>query len=101
MDEKNDRWYWSNCIIEAVRAKVRNPNVKILVIWPWNNEAFCMHLAWTDGQSEYDFHARGVPVYGWIWHKGYIREKPLGWTQSYIDGMKTLRRLRRTARFSR
>ena len=89
------RTYWSNCIIEAVRAKLHDPkNVHLLMIWPWQNEVWCPHLMWTDGIREYDFHATDVSMMGWLWHKGYIRVKPLGWCQSYIDARSSLKRRR-------
>ena len=87
--------YWSNCIIEAIRAKRRDPSVRFIMIWPWQNEVWCPHLMWTNGVFEYDFHATNVPMLGWIWYKGHIRVKPVGWASSYINGMQSLRQRHR------
>ena len=90
--------YWSNCIIEAVKARLRNNKVRFIMIWPWQNEVWCPHLMWTDGNFEYDFHAWDVPMLGWIWHRGVIRMKPIGWARSYVEGMRSLRARRRMRR---
>lgn len=88
-------WFWSNCIIEAVRAKLRNPkDVRFIMIWPWYNEVWCPHLMWTDGAFEYDFHAYHIPWWGWLWHRGFIRIKAPGWARSYIDARQRLKRRR-------
>lgn len=80
--------FYSNCLIEAVKAKIKDPcHVKIYVCWPIYNEAPCPHVMWSDGKADYDF---GTPDFlslwkAWTIHKGYIRKRPLGYAQHYID----------------
>ena len=95
LKEPIKKTYWSNCIIEAVKAKMNNDKVRFIMIWPWQNEVWCPHLMWTDGEYEYDFHAWNVPMLGWLWHRGSIRTKPLGWAKSYVDGRRSLRQKRK------
>lgn len=97
-DPKQIKPYWSNCIIEAIRAKLKDPAIRLIMIWPWQNDVWCPHIMWTDGHFEYDFHAHDVPMLGWVWHRGKIRTKPMGWARSYINGIKSLRIKRRTRR---
>lgn len=85
--------FYSNCLIEAVRAKIRDPkNVKIFICWPIYNEAPCPHVMWSDGIADYDF---GTPdylplIFAWTIHRGYIRKRKLGYAQHYIDTRKKL-----------
>lgn len=48
--------FYSNCLIQALKAKIKNPcKVKIKCIPPHLNECFCPHLMWHDGEYTYDF----------------------------------------------
>ena len=51
--------YISNCIIEALKAKLRDPkNVKIYICKPRitaNGHLQKCHAMWTDGTADYDF----------------------------------------------
>ncbi len=71
--------FYSNCLIEAVKAKIKDHNVKILVTSPWKNEIFCPHFMWYDGAYVYDFGIEElIPwIAAWTIHKGHIRKRPL------------------------
>lgn len=58
MKEK-DRYFYSNCFIEMVKAKLKNPKVKIMYLPAFLNEVPCPHWMWLDEEGEHDFHYRG------------------------------------------
>ena len=45
--------YFSNCLIEAVKAKLKNKNVKLYFCKPKKGQMF--HFMWDDGNASYDF----------------------------------------------
>ena len=66
--------FYSNCFFEALKAKIRNPKVKIMYLPIFLNEVPCPHWMWLDEDGEHDFHyKRGLPWWKSIWHKGHIR----------------------------
>ena len=78
--------YYSNCLLEAVKAKIKNPKIKITVVMPWDNEVFCPHILWSDGINDYDFGNEGKGNQGiknWTLHKGHIRKRNLGFNERY------------------
>ncbi len=81
--------YYSNCMFEALKAKIRNPNVKIYFCKPriTENGHFQMfHFVWTDGESDYDFsdlEENGLPPYRNLLFKGAIRKFDLGFAERY------------------
>lgn len=81
--------YYSNCMIEAIRAKNNNPKIKIYFCKPriTENEQFQMfHFMWTDGQADYDFSdlkENGLPLYKNLLFKGVIRKFDLGFAERY------------------
>ena len=77
--------FYSNCLIQALKAKVRNPKrVKITYVSPFANEVFCPHLLWSDGVNDYDFGIEGyLNWYQRLWFKGHIRIRPLGFNERY------------------
>lgn len=82
--------YWSNCLIEAVRAKIRSPNkVKIFFCKPriTENGNFQMcHFMWSDGKADYDFSDltdSEMPWYKDFIYKGHIRKMKLGFAEKY------------------
>ena len=83
--------YVSNCLIEAIKAKIRNLKIKITVVMPWDNEVFCPHVLWNDGINDYDFGNEGMGDQGiknWTLHKGHIRKRALGFNQKYKNVCK-------------
>lgn len=81
--------YYSNCLIEAIKAKIKNPKkIKITVCMPWENEVFCPHILWSDGIYDYDFGNEGMGdqgLFNWTLHKGHIRQRELGYNQKYKE----------------
>lgn len=80
--------YYSNCLIEAIKAKIKNPKIKITICMPWENEVFCPHILWSDGFYDYDFGNEGVGDQGilnWTLHKGHIRQRELGYNTKYKE----------------
>lgn len=83
-------YFYSNCLIQAVRAKLKNPKqVKITYISPFDNEVFCPHFLWTDGKNDYDFGIEyHLPWYKVLFFKGHIRKRNLGFNQKYKNACK-------------
>lgn len=81
--------FLSNCMIEALKAKIRNPNVKIYFCKPriTENGHFQMfHFMWTNGNADYDFsdlEENGLPPYRNLFFKGAIRKFDLGFAERY------------------
>lgn len=67
-------FFYSNCFIEAFKAKLRNPKVKLMYLPAFLNEVPCPHIMWLDEDGEHDFHHFGpLKFYQWFWHSGVIR----------------------------
>ena len=81
--------YYSNCMIEAVKAKIKDwKHVKITYVSPFKNKVFCPHFLWSDGENDYDFGIEGLGARGiidWTIHKGHIRKRGLGFNQRYKE----------------
>ena len=81
------RDFYSNCLIEAIKAKLRDwQHIKITCVSPFDNEVFCPHLLWSDGKYDYDFgnEEKGDQgILNWTLHKGHIRKRGLGFNQRY------------------
>lgn len=91
--ERVSKDFYSNCLIEAIRAKLQDPkNVKIFICWPIYNEAPCPHVMWSNGEADYDFGTSDfIPIiFAWTIHRGHIRKRKLGYAQHYIDIRKKL-----------
>lgn len=79
--------FYSNCLIEAIKSKMRHPfKVKIRYVPANLNEVFCPHIMWQDGEYTYDFYAEGYlkPLQR-IWHKGYVRKSEFGYYDKVIS----------------
>lgn len=89
--ERSSEDFYSNCLIEAVKAKIKDPkHIKLFVCWPMYNQAFCPHVMWSDGKADYDFGTyEFIPLFrAWTIHRGHIRKRALGFAQKYIDTQK-------------
>ena len=85
--EMKDEFY-SNCFIEMVKAKLRNPAVKVMYLPAFLNECYCPHWMWLDDDGEHDFYSKGrLPWWKWFWHKGRIRTVHRGCYKGCIDQM--------------
>lgn len=83
--------YYSNCLIEAVKAKINNPKIKLTFVMPWDNAVFCPHILWSDGVNDFDFGNEGkgdLGIQNWTLHKGHIRKRGLGFNQKYKQTCK-------------
>ena len=83
------RDYISNCLIEAVRAKLRKNQVKIYICRPriTENGHFQMfHCMGEDEKGSYDFsepEAVGLPPWKQLLFKGHIRKFEKGFAEKY------------------
>lgn len=83
--------YTSNCMIEAIKAKLKNPNrVKIYFCKPVLNKGHFQnrHFMWSDGEKDYDFsdlEDNPLPLYRTFVFKGVIRQFELGFAKSYSE----------------
>lgn len=79
--------YYSNCLVEAIKAKLKNKSVKIFFCKPQTINSFQLcHFMWTDGKADYDFSDKGIedlPWYRSFWFKGAIRKFDLGFASRY------------------
>lgn len=84
----------SNCFIEAIRAKFKNPSIKITYLPAKINVVRCPHIMWSDGVQDYDFgtNTKLRPL-EYVLHNGEIRTFPLGYAEKYKKVM-SLRRSR-------
>ena len=80
--------FYSNCLIEMIKAKIRNPAITVLYLPAFLNEVRCPHWMWLDADGEHDFHHTGpLRWYQWFWHSGVIRTVHRGCYKSYINQM--------------
>lgn len=80
--------FWSNCLLEAAKAKIQHPfKVKVTVV-P-RSEARCPHFLWSDGKYDYDFGVeRRLVGAQLLLFRGYIRRRGLGFNQKYKERMR-------------
>lgn len=94
--------FYSNCLIEAIKAKVKDwKHIKLTYVSPFDNEVFCPHIMWSDGIHDYDFGNEGKGNQGilnWTLHRGHIRMRELGYNQKYKMVCKNWSRRKRRAR---
>jgi len=89
IDVDRDKLFYSNCLIETIKAKIKNPKIKITYISPRINEAFCPHWLWSDGVNDYDFGIeKELKWYQVLWFKGHIRKRNLGFNKKYKSTRK-------------
>lgn len=67
-------YYYSNCLIEAIRAKVQGENVKIVVRHPRGK--ILPHFLWKyrGDDALYDF-GTDHDILTSLWYQGYIRKR--------------------------
>lgn len=75
----------SNCLIEAMKAKLKNPKkVRITFIPARYTGGIYPHFLWSDGESDFDFGTdQKLKPYQYILFRGNIRERSLGWNERY------------------
>lgn len=73
----------SNCLIEALKAKIRNPR-KVRLTIVKQSEAGCLHVLWSDGEADYDFGTeRYLNNIQKLWFTGNIRKRRLGFNERF------------------
>ena len=78
--EHND--YYSNCLFEAIKAKLKcGKQVRIIYIPAKKNDVYCPHMMWHDLANDTikDFHAEHGYIEKWynlFCFKGHIRCRP-------------------------
>lgn len=83
-----DGYFYSNCFLEAMKAKLRNPKVTLMYIPAFLNEVHCPHWIWLDDDGEHDFNRPGeLPWYQWLWFKGKIYTRHRGCYKATIAAM--------------
>lgn len=70
--------YWSNCLLEAIKAKLKDwKNIKIIHIPAKKNDVNCPHWMWLNRKTMevQDFHCDIYLEHWWnfFWWKGWIR----------------------------
>ena len=74
--------FYSNCLIEAINAKLENPDVKITVI-PRGGRGY-PHFLWSDGEYDYGFGTdKKLSMLQALWFKGRIFRRGLGFNEEY------------------
>ena len=80
--------FWSNCLFETLKAKIKHPFIVKVTIVP-RSEANCPHFLWSDGEYDYDFGVErrltGVQI---LLFRGYIRRRKLGFNKKYKERMR-------------
>ena len=61
----------SNCLIEAIKAKIKNPRIKIRMYPPFLNNGSC-HFYWVDSDTVYHFVKNNNRTF--ILFSGYIKD---------------------------
>lgn len=87
--------YYSNCMVEAVRAKIRNPQVKIYFCRPIKNKngkfQSC-HFMWSDGKFDYDFSDFSDSGHKNLIFRGAIRRFDYGFAYRYAKYRNRMRK---------
>lgn len=87
MNKINNKLFYSNCFIEALKAKIKNP-IKIKITFVPRSEANCPHFLWSDGKNDYDFGAeKHISGFHILWFKGNIRKRKCGFNERYKTEM--------------
>lgn len=73
---------FSNCLIEALKAKVKDPkNTKIHIIKHLSNDSIFWHFWWEDNEYAYNFISEKPRRFQVFLFKGNVDKKPL---ENYI-----------------
>lgn len=82
--------YRSNCMFEALKAKMHNPKVKVYFCKPLiteNGHFQMFHFMWSDGKEDYDFSNSedgNLPWYKCFFFKGYLKKFNFGFAEKYV-----------------
>lgn len=86
MSKAYSAYKWSNCLIEAVKAWVKDHSIKLYFLPSYSDKIPLFHIAWSDGKAEYSFEGYHRPRhwYTTLWYYGCIRKHNIGWANKYI-----------------
>ena len=88
MTKEVSDYFYSNCLLEALKAKIRHP-FKVKITFVPKSESGCCHFMWSDGEHDYDFGAeRHFRWYDNFLFKGCIRQRELGSNERYKRKMQ-------------
>lgn len=84
--------FYSNSFFEVIKAKIKNPSIKIIPIRPKYNIDFCYRFFWIDGNYDYSFIKSDILLhwYDIPWHKGRIIQHKKNYAKEYIAYKKHL-----------
>ena len=103
MSRENFRYvtpeYVSNCMLEAFKAKLKDPRrVKLYFLKPRFKPFRMFHFMWTDGKADYDFSDHYYdPEHNFppkLFFRGHIRKFKQGFAARYIAADKAKRHKR-------
>lgn len=84
--------YYSNCLIEVAKAKIKNPKIKIYFCRmrvTENGHLQKSHFMWSDGKYSYDFtdleNGHDLGFFGVIWYLGYLRKFDKNFAKEYSE----------------
>lgn len=77
MIENYGTLYYSNCILEALKAKFEKMDRKVYFLLGYVDNVPIPHMFWEEDGYYYNFYAPGdVHLYNVLWHKGCIQRFP-------------------------
>lgn len=81
--------FYSNCLVEALKAKFKNPAIKIYFRPPYiknNGRISSMHFMWEDANFSYDFvDSEYSGFWKYFWHSGYICQWPKDFARRFTS----------------
>lgn len=87
---KTDKYFYSNCLFEAVRHWIRHPfKTKLICIPPEYNGAGIIHFFWCTPDGDFDFTSE-KKLRSYLLYKGHIRKKIPGFAARYKRVVKNI-----------
>lgn len=91
-NKKITNFYYSNCWIEAIKAKLKNPSIKLYVCNPYkglSGDIRSGHVMWEDENYSYDFSDENWDDFGkfwqYFWYRGCIRQWPKNFAKEFSE----------------
>lgn len=85
------KFYYSNCVVEMIKAKIKNPRLKIYLCLPYvvENRIRSIHIMWQDENYSYDFSDENWEddrsFWCYFWYKGVIRRWPKNFAETFSE----------------
>lgn len=81
--------YYSNCLIEALKNKLKHPfSTKVYFI---KNKNQSFHVMWSDSNFDFDFSDSNGNVKRNFIYEGYVRQFKKGFIQEYIRVLRHIK----------